>query len=132
MCPSGGLANFGTTVAKEPDRRGARRKPLKPLRAGTSGDSGVLVYSCAFYQCQAHTRLRVPRAPGVPHALFGRKVSCKASDASRREAAKACLMNTNAPRSEPSAPGKAGDPVLRDVSDGIEGPQRTGYPPSRV
>src|SRR5260370_22899575 len=31
------------TVAKEPDRRGARRKPLKPLRAGTSGDSGVLV-----------------------------------------------------------------------------------------
>jgi len=25
------------------DGRGARRKPLKPLRAGTSGDSGVLV-----------------------------------------------------------------------------------------
>jgi hypothetical protein len=35
------------TVAKEPGHRGARRKPLKPLRAGTSGDSGVLVYSCA-------------------------------------------------------------------------------------
>src|SRR5229473_5615367 len=38
------------------------------------GDSGVLVYSCAFYQCKAHTRPRVRRAPGVPHALFGRKI----------------------------------------------------------
>src|SRR6266850_3466914 len=41
------------TVAKEPDHRGARRKPLKPLRAGTSGDSGVLVYSCAFLPMQS-------------------------------------------------------------------------------
>jgi hypothetical protein len=32
-----------TTVAKEPGHRGARRKPLKPLRAGMPGDSGVLV-----------------------------------------------------------------------------------------
>src|SRR6267142_3684137 len=32
-----------TTVAKQPDHRGARRKPLKPLRAGMPGDSGVLV-----------------------------------------------------------------------------------------
>jgi hypothetical protein len=31
------------TVAKEPGHRGARRKPLKPLRAGMPGDSGVLV-----------------------------------------------------------------------------------------
>src|SRR5712664_2398641 len=31
------------TVAKEPGHRRARRKPLKPLRAGTPGDSGVLV-----------------------------------------------------------------------------------------
>ena len=31
------------TVAKEPDHRGARRKPLKPLRAGMPGDSSVLV-----------------------------------------------------------------------------------------
>jgi hypothetical protein len=27
-----------------------------------------------------------------------------------------------------SSPAKAGDPVFRDVSDGIEKPQRTGYP----
>jgi hypothetical protein len=32
-----------TTVAKQPGHRGARRKPLKPLRAGMPGDSGVLV-----------------------------------------------------------------------------------------
>src|SRR6266850_7073258 len=58
------------TVANKPGHRGARRKPLKPLRAGTSGDSGVLVYSCAFYQYQVHTRPRVQRASGVPHALY--------------------------------------------------------------
>ncbi len=65
-------ADDGGKQARSPGR--ARRKPLKPLRAGMPGDSGVLVYSCAFYQCQAHTRLRVQRAPGVPHALFGRKI----------------------------------------------------------
>ena len=32
-----------TTVANKPGHRGARRKPLKPLRAGMPGDSGVLV-----------------------------------------------------------------------------------------
>src|ERR1700738_3461879 len=31
------------TVAKQPGHTRARRKPLKPLRAGTPGDSGVLV-----------------------------------------------------------------------------------------
>src|ERR1700686_5208931 len=31
------------TVANKPGHRGARRKPLKPLRAGMPGDSGVLV-----------------------------------------------------------------------------------------
>src|SRR5882724_8902180 len=50
-------------------------------------------------------------------------------DASRRGVAKVCLMNTNAPRSQPSSPAKAGDPVFRGVSDGIEKPQRTRYPP---
>src|ERR1700681_2367225 len=73
------------TVAREPGHRGARNKPLKPLRAGMPGDSGVLVYSCAFYQCKAHTRLRVQRAPGVPHALLGAEDKCIGSGASRGE-----------------------------------------------
>jgi len=41
------------------------------------GDSGVLVYSCAFYHYQVHTRPRVQRAPGIPHALFGRKINAR-------------------------------------------------------
>jgi antitoxin CptB len=54
------------------------------LRAGTSGDSGVLVYSCAFYQYQVHARLRVQRAPGVPHALFGRVIYQRLGRMARR------------------------------------------------
>jgi hypothetical protein len=72
----------GGKRARSPGR--ARRKPLKPLRAGTPGDSGVLVYSCAFYHCKAHTRLRVQRASGVPHALLGRKIHAQLGP--RREA----------------------------------------------
>src|SRR5229473_1192112 len=79
----------GGKRARSPGR--ARHKPLKPLRAGTSGDSGVLVYSCAFYQYQVHTRLRVPRAPGVPHALFGRKINQRLGRIARREVASVCL-----------------------------------------
>ena len=72
------------TVANKPGHRGARRKPLKPLRAGTSGDSGVLVYSCAFYQYQVHTRPRVQRASGVPHDLLGRKIHQRLGRMARR------------------------------------------------
>src|SRR5258707_13341335 len=38
------------------------------------GDPGatVVTNSCAFYPLR--TRLRVHRAPGIPHALFGRKI----------------------------------------------------------
>jgi hypothetical protein len=66
-------AGDGGKRARSPGR--ARRKPLKPLRAGMPGDSGVLVYSCAFYQYQVHTRPRVQRASGVPHALFWARAS---------------------------------------------------------
>src|ERR1700674_111889 len=60
-------ADDGGKRARSPGR--ARHKPLKPLRAGMPGDSGVLVYSCAFYYSSAHeaagaagTR-RSPRPP---------------------------------------------------------------------
>jgi len=36
-----------------------------------------------------------------------------------------------APRSQPSSSAKADDPVFRGVSDRVERPRRTGYPPSR-
>src|ERR1700704_3215150 len=45
------FADDGGKRARSPRR--ARHKPLKPLRAGTSGDSGVLVYSCAFLPMQS-------------------------------------------------------------------------------
>jgi hypothetical protein len=61
-------ADDGGKRARSPGR--ARRKPLKPLRAGTPGDSGVLVVTrVRFYQYKVHTRPRVQRASGVPHAL---------------------------------------------------------------
>src|SRR5216683_7424237 len=48
------------------------------------GVSGVLVYSCAFYQYQVHTRPRVQRASGIPHALWAEGNS-NTSGAPRRE-----------------------------------------------
>jgi hypothetical protein len=52
----------------------ARHRPLKPFACGNAGLAGELVVtnSCAFYTL--HTRLRVRLAPGIPHALSGRKV----------------------------------------------------------
>src|SRR5216684_9321079 len=49
----------GGKRARSPGR--ARHKPLKPLRAGMPGDSGVLVYSCAFYYSSAHEAAVHPR-----------------------------------------------------------------------
>src|SRR5258707_165932 len=36
-------------------------------------------------------------------------------------------QSTSAPSPQPSSPAKAGDPVFRDVSNGIERLRRTGY-----
>src|SRR5882757_5531077 len=41
-------------------------------------------YSCAFFQCKAHARLRVQWASGVPHALFGRKINQRLGRIARR------------------------------------------------
>src|SRR6266550_407496 len=82
----------GGKRARSPGR--ARRKPLKPLRAGTSGDSGVLVYSCAFYQYKVHTRPRVQRAPGVPHALYFKGGTFLAKSRACRAAGCSCVSVT--------------------------------------
>src|SRR6202047_4055879 len=48
-------------------------------------------YSCAYLLPIAHTRLRVHRAPGIPHALcFQGGCFWQTSDAPRREIAKVC------------------------------------------
>jgi hypothetical protein len=88
-----GERNFtddGGKQARSPGR--ARRKPLKPSRAGMPGDPGatVVTNACAHYTLR--TRLRVHRAPGIPHALCWAKVSGNNSDASRRGKAELCLV----------------------------------------
>src|SRR5229473_486399 len=63
------------TVAKEPGHRGERDISRKTIACGNAGRfRGTRCYSCAFYQYKVHTRPRVQRASGVPHALFGRKI----------------------------------------------------------
>jgi hypothetical protein len=92
--PGADIPYSRATVANKPGHRGARHKPLKPLRAGMPGDSGVLVYSCAYYHYKAHTRPRVQRAPGIPHALYGGGRFGNVSDASRREGEVVCTWGT--------------------------------------
>src|SRR3984893_4288911 len=65
-----------TTVAKEPGHRGEHDISRKTIACGNAGRFRCTrCYSCAFYHYQVHTRPRVQRAPGVPHALFGRKIN---------------------------------------------------------
>src|SRR5882724_12552533 len=119
-------ADDGGKRARSPGR--ARRKPLKPLRAGMPGDSGVLVVtrvrSTTTSAHEAAGALGIRRSPRP--LLGGRFIN--ASGASRRGVVNACLMNTSAPHPQPSSPAKAGDPVFRGVSGEIEKLQRTGYP----
>src|SRR6266852_1778724 len=72
------------TVAKEPGHRGARKKPLKPLRAGTPGDSGVLVVTRVRSTTTKCTRGRGCNGhPAFPTPSLGGRFS-NASGASRR------------------------------------------------
>jgi hypothetical protein len=60
------------TVAKEPGHRGERDISRKTIACGNAGRFRCTrCYSCAFYHYQVHTRPRVQRAPGIPHALQG-------------------------------------------------------------
>src|SRR5713101_1061039 len=81
-------ADDGGKRARSPGR--ARRKPLKPLRAGMPGDSGVPVASTPVLST-LHRGLRVQRAPGIPHALQGGERFLHNSGASRREIVKSRL-----------------------------------------
>src|SRR5712664_4848646 len=91
------------------------------------GDSGVLVVtrvrSTTIIAHEAAGALGIRHSPRPLWA----EDSSNASGASRRGVINVCLMNTDAPHSQPSSPAKAGDPVFRGVSDGIEKLRRTGY-----
>ncbi len=79
----------GGKRARSPGR--ARRKPLKPLRAGTSGDSGVLVVTRVRSTNTKCTRGRGCHGhPAFPTPSEGGRF-INASGALRREAANVCL-----------------------------------------
>jgi hypothetical protein len=59
------------TVANKPGRRGARRKPLKPLRAGMPGDSGATVLLvCFLLSTLAHEACGCTVRPAFPTPSF--------------------------------------------------------------
>src|SRR6202171_3524293 len=66
------------TVAKEPGHRGEHDISRKTIACGNAGRFRCTrCYSCAFYHYKVHTRPRVQRAPGIPHALKGRKIKAQ-------------------------------------------------------
>src|SRR5216683_1925609 len=79
-------ADDGGKRARSPGR--ARHTPLKPLRAGMPGDSGVLVVTRALLLLQsAHEAAGAAGTRHSPRPLFspGAKDKCNDSGASRRE-----------------------------------------------
>jgi hypothetical protein len=114
------------TVARKPGHRGERAISRKTTARGMPGDFRCdLTNACAFYHYRCTRGYRAHRAPGIPCALvFEGKDFQQHSDATRRENAKVYPVNAKALHSLSSSPAKAGDPVLRDVSDRIERPQR--------
>src|ERR1700682_499302 len=54
------------------------KETVKTIACGNAGRFRCTrCYSCAFYQYKVHTRPRVQRAPGIPHALMGRKIKAR-------------------------------------------------------
>src|ERR1700688_1623480 len=93
----------GGKTARSPGR--ARNRLLKPLRAGMLGVSGkpvVTTAGAAVYPFLP-ARLRVHWAPGIPHALFGRKINAQLGRIAPRDReavsdqrAKHCVVPANA------------------------------------
>src|SRR5712672_1180020 len=66
------------TVAKEPGHRGEHEISRKTIACGNVGRFRCTrCYSCAFYQYKVHTKPRVQRASGIPHALKGREINAR-------------------------------------------------------
>jgi hypothetical protein len=114
-------ADDGGKRARSPGR--ARHKPLKPLRAGMPGDSGVPVASTPVLST-LHRGLRVQRAPGIPHALHGGERFINASGASRRGVVSArlylapLLRGAQRPRRRHSGMVRRTRPQMRNCASG--------------
>src|SRR6202011_2575392 len=80
------------TVANKPGHRGEHEVSRKTIACGNAGRFRCTrCYSCAFYQYKVHTRPRVQRAPGIPHALLGGERFINDSGALRRGVVKSCV-----------------------------------------
>jgi hypothetical protein len=98
-----------TTRIRSPGR--ARNKPLKPLRAGMPGDSGgPVVTTLVCFTSLSHARLWVHWAPGIPHALFGRKINAQLGRIAPRDR-KAVFANRLSDCHRPSAGRPNGRPM---------------------
>src|SRR5258705_8703710 len=72
------LQSAGRRWQKSPIAGESTKETVKTIACGNVGGfRGARCYSCAFYHYQVHTRPRVQRASGVPHALFGREINAK-------------------------------------------------------
>src|SRR5450631_1620022 len=82
--------------------------------------------SCAFYHYQEHTRPRVQRASGIPHALHGGERFINGSGAMRREREVVCGLDviasevTHTPsfRGDANGSARSADPLGPSRNDG--------------
>jgi hypothetical protein len=123
-------ADDGGKRARSPGR--ARRKPLKPLRAGMPGDSGVLVVTRVRSTTTKCTRGRGCNGhPAFPTPSFGRKMSAqlgRIAPRGREVASGIRVPSLRAKRSDPDAviPGWSAGPDPESRDSGFDAPHRPG------
>src|SRR6202011_2965441 len=83
-------------------------------------------YSCAFHHDQVHTRPRVQRAPGVPHALRGGKIHSQLERIALREREVASEECEHAPHFRSSSPRMRGSSIPETPVIKPRGSRRTG------
>jgi hypothetical protein len=118
-----------TTVAKEPGHRGARRKPLKPLRAGMPGDSGVLVVTRVRFTNAKCTRGRgCSGHPAFPTPSMGREINARLERIAPR-GVKLCLDLASLRRAK--QPRRCHSGAMRSIEPGISRFRVWSFVPSR-
>jgi hypothetical protein len=106
-----------TTVAKEPGHRGARYKPLRPLRAGMPGDSGVLVVARVRSTTTiAHETAGAAGTRHSPRPPRGRKIFAKLGRIAPR-GVKLCLDLASLRRAK--QPRRCHSGAMRSIEPGI-------------
>jgi hypothetical protein len=125
------LEGEGGNKARSPGR--ARRKPLKPSRAGMPGDLGatVVTNARAYYSTRAAAGASGTRHSPLPLGVAPRPLWANGfsfnSGAPRRGMADVCLMNRDAPTLSVVVARESGRSSIPSVHVGGESSRRTGY-----